>query len=238
MNIWAIADLHLCFGVPEKTMEIFGPQWHDYAGKIERAWRSQIKAEDLILIAGDISWAKTLDEALIDLKWIDALPGLKVMIRGNHDYWWGSLSKVRQSLPPSIHVIQNDAFNYQNISIGGARLWDTSEYHFGFREPLNEEELKQQEKIFHREVERLELSLKCLKKEASLRIAMTHYPPIGGDLKPSKVSTLLEKYGVSHCVFGHLHNMAPNIPLFGQMGPISYHLTSCDYLNFMPLKIV
>lgn len=244
MEIWALADLHLAFGVPEKTMEVFGPQWVGYAQKIEKQWRERVGPEDLVLIAGDISWALALEDARVDLEWIESLPGIKVLIKGNHDYWWSSLAKVNKILPPSLHLIQNNAFHYHDISIGGARLWDTDEYNFNsyitFRE--NGAQKKQappvdNEKIFSRELERLEFSLKELKKEAALRIVLTHYPPISADLRPSKTSALLEKYGVQLCVFGHLHNVKPGMLPFGTRGSVSYHLTSCDYLNFTPLKI-
>ena len=241
MNVWAIADLHLAFGVPSKTMEVFGPQWINYAGKIESGWRAAVQPEDLVLIAGDISWAMHAADARVDLEWIDHLPGTKVLIRGNHDYWWSSLTKVKQILPSSLHVIQNNVFNYQNISIGGARLWDTDEFNFAgyidFRESSTQEENRDSQKIFNRELERLELSLKELKKEGAVRIAMTHYPPIGADLLPSKAAILFEKYGVQISVFGHLHNVKKERSLFGRKGNISYFLTSCDYLDFKPLKI-
>lgn len=245
MNIWAIADLHLAFGAPHKTMEVFGPQWAGYAGKIEREWRALVQPEDLVLIAGDISWAMSAEQAQVDLEWIEALPGIKVLIKGNHDSWWSSLSKVRQILPPSIHVIQNSVFSYQGIFIAGARLWDTQEYGFNAcidykPNPVastSKEEEPDPEKIFKRELERLELSLKALPKEAIVRMAMTHYPPIGLDLQPSRASTLLEKYNVSQCVFGHLHNVKKEKPLFGIARGVAYHLTSADYLNFKPLKI-
>ena len=244
MNIWAIADLHLAFGVPEKTMEVFGPEWADYANKIEKAWKASVQPGDLVLIAGDISWAMAIQHAQIDLAWIDRLPGTKVMIKGNHDYWWSSLSKVNAILPPSIHVIQNNAFDFERVSIGGARLWDTDEYGFascinykGEPKEITPDEKREQQRIFSRELERLELSLKALKKDADLRIVMTHYPPIGLDLQPSKTSALLEKYGVDICVFGHLHHVKKERPLFGKGRNISYFLTSCDYLDFHPLKI-
>jgi uncharacterized protein len=244
MDIWAIADLHLSFGVPEKTMEIFGPQWVNYAEKMKERWCEVVQPEDLVLIAGDISWALALEHARKDLEWIESLPGVKVLIKGNHDYWWSSLSKVNKILPPSLHLIQNDAFHYRDVSIGGARLWDSDEYNFNafitFRErsaPATEEKRPERQKIFRRELERLELSLKNLKKEAALRIAMTHYPPIGPSLAPSQAAALLEKYGVEICVFGHLHNVERGALPFGKERGISYHLTSCDYLDFTPLKI-
>lgn len=245
MNIWALADLHLALGAPQKTMEVFGPQWADYTGKIERGWRAVVQPGDLVLIAGDISWAMSTEQAQVDLKWIHELPGTKVLIKGNHDYWWSSLSKVQQILPPSIHVIQNNIFSYQGIFIAGARLWDTQEYGFNAcidykPNPLastSKEEEPDPEKIFKRELERLELSLKDLPKDAPVRIAMTHYPPIGLDLQSSRASTLLEKYNVSLCIFGHLHNVKKENPLFGAARGVTYHLTSADYLDFQPLKI-
>ncbi len=245
MSVWAIADLHLSFGVPEKSMEVFGSEWIGYSEKIKANWESAVKPDDLVLIAGDISWAMRPEQAKIDLDWIEALPGTKAMIKGNHDYWWSSLSRVKSILPPSIQIIQNNAFNWEKYSIGGARLWDTDEYGFDayidFKEaavPSSKEAKPDQEKIFKRELERLELSLKALDQKASKRLVMTHYPPISADLQPSKTASLLEKYRVDICVFGHLHSVKRGAPLFGERHSIRYYLTSCDYLDFKPLPIV
>jgi uncharacterized protein len=188
-------------------------------------------------------------DARLDLAWIDQLPGTKVIIRGNHDYWWQSLSKIQKILPPSIHLIQNNVFNWNEISIAGARLWDTQDY--GFKEYIDyvenprvkkllmeEGHLEEAQAIFERELLRLEMSLKALRKEAKVKIAMTHYPPISGDLKPSRVSDLLESYGVTLCVFGHLHNVRRNSELFGIKNGIHYYLTSCDYLDNNPICIM
>ncbi len=246
MTVWAIADLHLSFGVPGKKMDVFGPKWENHAQRIEENWTQVINNEDLVLIAGDISWAMTLEEALPDLAWIDRLPGQKVMIKGNHDFWWGSVGKVRKSLPPSCHILQNDAFLWRDIAIGGARLWDTAEYGFSpyidfvkrEEKEKKEEPVEENEKIFERELQRLEMSLKALDTHAKTRIVMTHYPPISADLQPSKVSHLLEKYRVDVCVFGHLHNLKEGLPLFGEKNGVRYELTACDYLKFKPLKIL
>jgi predicted phosphohydrolase len=248
MSIWAIGDLHLSFGIPNKEMDIFGEAWIGWTEKIKKNWIENIQPQDLVLIPGDISWAKHLEEAVVDLKWIDALPGTKVMIRGNHDYWWASASKIKQILPSSIHIISNDAYDWEDVSICGVRLWDTSEY--GFKEfiemrenkrerPLTEDDNDQEkaQKIFDRELGRLEMSLKCLNKDAALKIAMVHYPPIGADLQDSQTSKLLEKYCVNICVFGHLHNIKQSAKMFGEKNGIRYYLTSCDYLKFMPLKL-
>ncbi len=248
--LWSISDPHLSFGVPNKNMDVFGPRWVDYTAKIETTWRSLIGKEDLVLIAGDISWAMNMEEVIPDLQWIDSLPGTKVMIKGNHDYWWGSTNKLTKIMPPSIHFIQNNVFNWNGVTIGGTRLWDSEEYHFNafidFQErkakpPLSREEWEEKkqtdEKIFVRELERLSMSLKQLDPAAHTRIAMTHYPPIGADLKPTRASSILEQHQIDICVFGHLHSIKQDLSLFGEARGVKYVLTSCDYLNFTPIQI-
>lgn len=252
-SLWAIADLHLSFGVAGKAMDPFGPQWENHPKKIEASWKELIAPEDLVLIAGDISWAMTPEQAIADLNWIDQLPGTKVMLRGNHDYWWSSLSKVQKVLPQSIHVIQNNSYETKDYIIGGARLWDSSEYNFNewidFKvNPLAkkvsvdlQEKAKENEKIFDRELLRLEASLKTFDKSGfnKKRLVMTHYPPIGADLCPSRASKIFEKYNIEVVVFGHLHNVKnpPPQPFFGKKNGISYMLTAADFLDFKPLKI-
>lgn len=246
-HIWAIADLHLSFGVQNKSMEFFGPDWANWTERLERNWHANINKDDLVLIPGDISWAMRISEAEADLKWIGALPGTKVLIRGNHDYWWESLSKIQSILPPSCHLIQNNSFFWNGIAIAGARLWDTPEYQFreliDFRDNPRAKKLTDEDpspdadKIFQREVMRLESSLKAMNPAATLRIAMLHYPPIGADLKDSIVSKLLEKYNVQIAVFGHLHNIKKGLKLFGKHNEIQYELVSADYLDFMPVKL-
>ncbi len=250
MRIWAIGDLHLSFGVANKSMDIFGPNWEDHAKKIAANWKSAIQPDDLVLVPGDLSWAMKLEDAVPDLQWVHELPGTKVMIKGNHDYWWGSLSKIAPVLPPSIHLIQNNVFNWKDASIGGARLWDTPEYSFGefteYRENPKQkekptEELVQEElsqKIFNRDLDRLKMSLKGLNPEAKFRLAMTHYPPIGADLKPSRAAQILEEYNIHVCVFGHLHNLKADRPLFGTARGVRYVLASCDYIHFQPIAIL
>jgi uncharacterized protein len=248
MTIWALSDPHLSFGTPNKSMEAFGPLWAGYAEKIETNWRSLVSKEDLVLIPGDISWAMRLEEALVDLRWIDALPGTKVIIRGNHDYWWSSAKKLSQVMPPSIHFIQNNAFLWNDVSIGGTRLWDSEEYSFNQYVHFQEEGPKKSSepssydpeadrKIFKRELERLRLSLQQMDPKAKFKIALTHYPPIGADLQPSSASAILEEFEIQYCVFGHLHSLKTK-PLFGQARGVNYILSSCDYLDFTPLQIV
>jgi uncharacterized protein len=250
MSVWALSDPHLAFGVPSKTMEDFGASWEKYADRIKENWMKCISPEDLVLLPGDISWAMRMEDALVDLNWIDALPGTKVILRGNHDYWWASSSKLAKIMPPSIHFIQNNIFLWKGIAIGGSRLWDTPEYSFGpyieYKEnpkakqgpPKDyEKEKEEEERIFVRELERLRLSLSQLPKDAKIKIAMTHYPPIGANLEPSRASKILEEFQIDTCVFGHLHNVKKGQLPFGEARGVNYLFTSCDYLDFTPLKI-
>lgn len=250
MSIWVLSDPHLAFGVPEKTMEAFGPAWHDYAEKIATHWKQLVSPDDLVLIPGDISWAMQLEQALVDLNWIDALPGTKVILRGNHDYWWPSSAKLAKIMPPSIHFIHNNVFLWKDIAIGGSRLWDTPEYNFGAYIAFQEnprakvktpeelaKEKEEEERIFVRELERLKLSLAGLPKDAKVKIAMTHYPPVGANLAPSRASEILEAFDIDICVFGHLHNVRKGSLPFGEARGVKYLLTSCDYLSFIPLKL-
>lgn len=245
MSIWALSDLHLAISAPSKDMGVFGPVWEGYMEKIQARWTACIKPCDLVLIPGDICWAMTAEEAKLDLDWIDRLPGTKLILKGNHDYWWPSSAKMKTILPPSIHFIHNNAFNWENVTIGGSRLWDTQEYDFAKqiqfqenpREKKQEASVEMEEKIFVKELERLKLSLGCLDPKASLRIALTHYPPIGADLIPSRASAILEVFHVDICVFGHLHSVRKDSLPFGLARGVRYVFASADYLDFNPILI-
>jgi predicted phosphohydrolase len=250
MHIWALSDPHLSFHNAAKSMEVFGPLWDNYTQKMQDNWKRLIRDDDLVLIPGDISWAMRLEEALIDLTWLDKLPGTKVLIKGNHDYWWDSLSKLSKSMPPSLHCIHNNVFVWNGVAIGGTRLWDTPEYsfedyiHFQKNERQKvktisqEEEKTAAEKIFARELQRLELSLSQMPKDAILRIALTHYPPIDATLQPSRTSQILENHKIDFCVFGHLHSIDKTKPMFGKIRGVEYILSSCDYLDFVPKHVI
>lgn len=251
MTIWALADVHLPFGNPKKSMEAFGPAWKDYAKRIKENWEKVVQSEDLVLVPGDISWAMKAEDALPDLDFLDALPGEKLIIRGNHDYWWPSSQKLKGLLPPSIHFIHNSAFAWRDAAFGGARLWDTYEYSFDpyiefVENPLarkkSREELAREkeegEKIFQRELERLRLSLEKMNPKAKHRIALTHYPPIGADLRPSRASAILEDFQIEICVFGHLHNVREGSLPFGTARGVQYIFASADYLGFAPIMVL
>ncbi len=251
MNIWAIADLHLSFGVPNKEMGVFGPKWQDHSKKIEEKWREVVKEEDIVLIAGDISWALHLNDAAVDLRWIANLPGTKVISKGNHDLWWKSMSKLQTILPPRIHLIYNNSFTYQGVTIGGTRLWDHLDNDFGehieYRKaPDNvhvhvkthtEEDKRHDEKIYKGELERLKMSLNTLDPSAHTRIAMIHYPPIGSKNRTTEVTKILEEYKINICIYGHLHNLKPDAPVNCTHNGIRYICTSCDFLNFAPILL-
>ncbi len=247
MKIWALADLHLSLGVPSKSMEVFGPNWTSYQEKMHASLSRCLAQEDLLLLAGDISWALHLDEVLVDLEWIDAFPGTKLLLKGNHDHWWPSSAKLKKLLPPSIHFIYNNAFDFGEVTIGGTRLWESSEYSYEgsiqmqdnprARHQTEEQLLHQKEedkKIFARELERLKLSLKQLNPKAKWRIAMTHYPPIGPDLAPSAASAILEANKIDICLFGHMHNVKKGSLELGSARGVRYLFTAADYLNFEP----
>lgn len=253
MAIFAIADLHLSLSAPNKDMAIFGAVWEGYQEKIRQHWIQTVGPDDLVLVAGDICWAMKFEQALTDLAWIHDLPGTKILLRGNHDYWWSSMGKMKKLLPPSLHLLQNNAFTWgtvgsKAVGICGARLWDTDEFSFlehvvvsGPKQPPtppSEEQRLEQAKIFQREVQRLDMSFQALPSGISTKIAMTHYPPVGPRLQPTAVSRYLDQVGVDTCVFGHLHSMQPESIQFGRIGKTLYRFVAADAVDFRPQLIV
>ncbi|MBD3370762.1 hypothetical protein GF402_10405 [Candidatus Fermentibacteria bacterium] len=228
MKLWALGDPHLSFS-QDKPMDVFGPHWKNHHRKLRESWTELVGDRDWVLVPGDVSWAMRLDEALPDLRWIGRLPGRKAMVKGNHDYWWSSLAKVRNALPKGMHAIQNDALDTGWWVLAGARGWlcPGSEEYDPERDP----------KYVERELGRLELSLR-----AAVAISggerpvatMMHYPPvIGGEGTP--FSELLASYGVRLCAYGHLHsseNWSPDVDM--ELNGVTYRLVSADYVGFRP----
>lgn len=229
MKIFGLADLHLSLNA-SKPMDIFGEHWREHPAKIASAWREAVSCDDLVLIAGDISWAMRLADAAADLNFIHELPGTKVIIRGNHDYWWSSLKKLRENLPPSILPLQNTALQVGEVGIAGSRLWIDPELAL-------ENATDEDRKIYENELARLELSLKDLPAGAKHRIIMTHFPPIALDGRPSRASALAERYGCELWVFGHMH-LSASAPDYGVFNCVQaatrYEFTAADYLGFRP----
>lgn len=230
MKIFAISDLHLS-QVCDKPMDIFGGNWENYQEKIIENWIRLVSDEDLVLIAGDISWAMKLEEAVPDLEWIDKLPGKKIIIKGNHEYWWKSISSVRQILPKSIMAIQNDSVKINKFIFCGTRGWVVPEKN----KELSDEDLK----IYNREVERLKLSLmtaKTQQNEGDKIIVLMHFPPRNSDKEDSEFTKLFEEFDVDAVVFGHLHGYT-NCELISEKNGITYYFTSCDHINNKPVEI-
>lgn len=230
MKIFAISDLHLSTAV-EKPMDIFGPGWEDHFQRICADWKEKVSDNDIVLIAGDISWGMYLDEAKPDLELIGKLSGKKIILRGNHDYWWKSITAVRNALPENMFAVQNDCLRFEDVLVCGSRGWTVPELSFKSEED---------EKLYKRELIRLELSLQEMQKkreEKDFVVAMTHYPPFNSKMYDSEVTFLMEKYKVDCVVYGHLHGKNCRVELEYNRNGIKYLLTSCDQINCKLVEI-
>ena len=231
MKIFAISDLHLSFQT-DKPMDLFGDHWANYEQRIMEDWNAKIGKDDVGIIAGDISWAMKMEDCTADFDFISKLNGTKIIIRGNHDYWWKSISRIRDTLPPDIIALQNDSVRIGNVVFAGTRGWRVPE-----RRHTQDAEDK---KIFDREVIRFDLSLQDSKKkmqDGDKLVAIIHYPPFNSMRDDSPFTELCEKYGVSSCVYGHLHGRNCRAELFTQKNGVKYHLTSCDLLQHKVVEI-
>ncbi len=231
MKIFAISDLHLA-ETSNKPMNIFGSNWDNYVEKIISDWQARVSEDDVVLIAGDISWAMQLENALIDLKPFYALKGKKVFIRGNHDYWWKSVSRIRAELPEDFFVIQNDAIKFENVVICGSRGW-TVEGSNDFTE--------EDRKLYLREAERLKLALRAADKlrcDGDKLIAMIHFPPFNVKREDSLFTKLFEEHNVNKVVYGHLHGKECKVDLRLKKNDIEYFLTSCDQVRNTLVEIL
>ena len=229
MSIFAIGDLHLP-GRDNKEMDIFGAHWERHFEIIENAWRERIDEGDIVLIPGDISWAMHLKDAMEDLEAIARLPGRKILIRGNHDYWWSAVGKVRAALAEDMYVLQNDSLKMDGYVFCGTRGWNF---------PTESTPLEgKEEKIYLREVERLKISLESAKKQEGTLLAMMHFPPLFADGVETVFSAMLEEAGVTDVVYGHLHGVGIKNGYEGIRNGVKYHLVSCDAIGFIPKEII
>lgn len=222
MAVFAIGDLHLS-GVVNKPMDVFGSEWDQHADQIQQSWLNTVKEEDIVLIPGDISWAMTLEEAKPDLDWISKLPGTKLLIRGNHDYWWKGISKVRSVMPHKLYAIQNDAIQISKYIVCGTRGWLL---------PTHPQFKEHDELVLHRELERLKMSLESAVKLGQKIIVMLHYPPTTQHFEDTPFTKILDRYPVSTCIYGHLHGPSHRFACLGEKNGIRYQLVSSDYLKF------
>lgn len=221
MKVFAISDLHLDSTL-SKPMDIFGPGWEGHWDKIRDDWRSKVGADDVVLLAGDLSWAMSLDEALPDIAEVGELPGVKFILRGNHDYWWSAIGKVRQSLPEGMHAVQNDCIRCGKLLVCGSRLWTIGS--------SAEEDVK----IDEREFLRLTLSLDAMRKmreEGDKVVVMTHYPPFDATFADNRFTDLIATYAPDAVVYGHLHGKDARARLVVDKKGIPYYLTSCDLVG-------
>ena len=227
MKVYAIGDLHLGFML-DKPMDIFGEKWQNHVSRLKEAWESQITDEDLIILCGDLSWAMRLDSARADLDFIHALPGRKICIKGNHDFWWEKIG-VLNRLYEDIYFIQNKAYLIDGLAICGTRGW-----------AISDEMTLEDTKIYQREYERLKLSLDdAIRQGAKEIIVALHYPPTNERDEASLFTELISKYPVTHVVYGHLHDeKAWAVSRKGQYEGQQYHLVAADYIHFNPKCIL
>lgn len=229
MKIFAVGDLHLSKS-GEKPMDIFGAAWHNHAERICENWKERVTDDDIVLVPGDLSWAMRLEEAYFDLHDIMCLPGKKVFVRGNHDYWWSSISKVRNAFSefPNTYFLQNDSVLIDGIAFAGTRGWlcpQSSEY-----------KKQKDEPIYSREILRLEMSLNTLPLGCP-RILLMHFPPMADKNCPTGFTDLIEKHGVNNVVYGHLHGASAALGFNGDLRNVRYTLCSADHIGFSPVEV-
>lgn len=231
MSIYAISDLHLSFGV-DKPMNVFGEKWYNYEERIKSNWIQKVKEDDTVIIPGDISWGMTLKETVKDFDFINNLPGKKIILRGNHDYYFSTVTKLKRFFEENnfntIEILRNNAFEVEDYIICGTRGWGKTE----------NTDKKLDKKIIEREELRLRLSLDCAKKinetlckKKDIVVAM-HFPPFIGNF-----CEIMKEYNVKKCVYGHLHGYGHFMIKEGIIEDIEYKMVSCDYTKFDLIEI-
>lgn len=228
MSLFAIADPHLSLGT-DKPMDVFRG-WDNYVDRLTENWKKLVTEDDTVVIGGDISWAMKLYETEEDFKYLNSLPGKKLLLKGNHDYWWDTLSKINRYLEEkqfdSIRIIFNNSYEAGEYVICGTRGW------------LIDSQSDEDKHILSRECGRLRLSLESAKDSDKEKIVFLHYPPVYANFKSDEMISILKEYGVKKCYYGHIHgqNMIKNA-FNGEIDGISYRLISCDALRFTPILV-
>ena len=228
MALYAIGDLHLCLGAP-KPMDIFGGAWVGYMDKLRRGMEV-ITEEDTTVLLGDLSWALDLQSATEDFRWIDRIPGKKIILKGNHDYWWSTASKFYKFCEENgfsnQYILNNNHYEYDGFAICGTRGWFFEEERSG----------QHDEKVFKRELIRLEASLKSAGDLP--KIVFLHYPPKYKGYECPEILELLKKYEVQRCFYGHLHGGSHGLAMEGVWDGIDFRLVAADKLNFCPFTVI
>lgn len=228
MALYAIGDLHLCLGA-SKPMDVFGGAWVGYMDKL-RQGLSIVGSEDTTVLMGDLSWALDLQEAREDFSFINEIPGRKIILKGNHDYWWSTANKFytfcKNNGFQDMWILNNNAFEYNGVAICGTRGWFFEE----------ERSSAQDEKVFNRELQRMERSLQAAKDKEKL--VFLHYPPRYKGYECAGILELLERYKVRQCYYGHLHGPSHKLAVEGLWNNTEFHLAAADYINFTPVKVM
>lgn len=228
MALYAIGDLHLCLGAP-KPMDVFGGAWVGYMDKLKEGL-SILGPEDSTVLLGDLSWALDLPSSAADFAWINDIPGRKIILKGNHDYWWSTAAKFRKFCDEhgfrDMELLNNNFFEYEGIAVCGTRGWFFEEERSG----------QHDEKVFKRELIRLEASLKAAGERQKL--AFLHYPPRYKGYECPEILELLEKYEVRRCFYGHLHGGSHKLAMEGLWDGVEFRLVAADYLDFKPYKVI
>ena len=228
MALYAMGDLHLCLGAP-KPMDIFGGAWVGYMDKLKEGV-SHITADDTTVLLGDLSWALDLDSAAQDFAWINEIPGRKIILKSNHDYWWSTVAKFNKFCQANgfenMHLLNNNHFEYGDWAICGTRGWFFEEERSG----------QHDEKVFRRELCRLEASLKSAGEKN--KMVFLHYPPRYKGYECREILELLEAYGVRRCYYGHLHGGSHKLAMEGLWDGVEYRLVAADYIGFRPQTVI
>ena len=226
MALYVIGDTHLSLN-SDKPMDVFGGGWRGYVEKLKQGFEV-VQAEDTVVLCGDLSWGMSLAEAKEDFAFLNALPGKKILMKGNHDYWWATVSKMTAFFKEhgfdTFEILHNNCCFYDEIALCGTRGW------------FYEEECgAQTAKIFNRELMRLETSLKQAGERR--KFCFLHYPPLYQGYRCEEIIRLLEKYQVERCYYGHLHGGSHRLAISGLVDGVEYHLAAADFLGFRPLKV-
>lgn len=223
MKVFAIGDLHMSFS-QEKPMDIFGESWENYLEEITEDWKKRVSDDDIVLLCGDLSWAMHLEDAIPDINYVAALPGIKVILKGNHDYWWQSIAKLREVLPENFYAIQNDAIKIGDYIICGSRGWTCPDG----------TETEEDRKIFNREVLRLKMSLDSMEKlrtKDERVILMMHFPPFNVRREDNDITKLIFEHDIRTVIYGHLHGKESSRQRLITKGSTKFYLTSCDQVD-------
>ncbi len=228
MSLYVIGDPHLSFGV-DKPMDIF-QGWGNYVERLEQNWRETVTEEDTVVLAGDISWGMNLNETLLDFRFIDGLPGKKIILKGNHDYWWDTKTKIEKFFAANgistISVLFNNAYRVDDTAICGTRGW--------FYDAHEAQDVK----VLNREVGRLKMSIEAAKKLGGEPIAFLHYPPVFAGKECSEILNVLLEYDIKKCYYGHLHGRRiSSLAVVGNYKGIEFKLISCDNTQFKPIPV-